>query len=231
MAGLFAGGSICFALGSLPPFFQGVAPSVVAATFFGGSLLFTSASALQYDESRAAPTSLGPGSSRRPALRRLLGVAPDSVGWWAAAIQLVGTLLFNLSTFSATQSNLDTEQARRLIWAPDLFGSACFLVASWLAFIEANSGVRPRPDGSTGWRIAALNLFGSVAFGVSAIAARYLRTSGQTANITLVNLGTCVGAVCFLVGALLLPVEAAEGAPPATSPADGDRRVASPHGH
>lgn len=217
IAGLFAGGSVCFALGSLPPFFNGVAPSVVAATFFGGSILFTCASGIQYDESRAAPTSLGPDAKSRPAFRRLLGAAPDSLGWWAAAIQLVGTLLFNMSTFAAAQSSLDTQQARRLIWAPDLFGCVCFLIASWLAFIEVNSGLRPRPDGSIGWRIAALNMIGSVAFGAAAIGARYLRTSGEPANITLVNLATFAGALCFLGGSILLPVEAAAGAPPTTS--------------
>ena len=171
MAGLFAGGSVCFALGSLPPFFNGLAPSVVAATFFGGSVLFTSASVIQYDESRATPASIGPGAQRRPVIRRLLGVSPGSLGWWAAAIQLVGTLLFNLSTFAATQSSLDAQQDRRLIWAPDLFGSVCFLVASGLAFVEVNAGLMPRPDGSIGWRIAALNLVGSIAFGISAVAA------------------------------------------------------------
>lgn len=213
MAGLFGGGSICFALGSLPPFFNGMSPSVVAATFFGGSVLFTSASAIQYDESRAAPAGIGPGARRRPLFRRLIGVSPGSLGWWAAAIQLVGTLLFNLSTFAATQSSLDAQQDRRLIWAPDLFGSVCFLVASGLAFVEVNAGLMPRPDGSIGWRIAALNLGGSVAFGVAAVAARYLPTSGQTANIVLVNAGTFVGALCFFGGSMLLPVEAAKGAP------------------
>ena len=215
MAGLFAGGSICFAFGSIPLFFNAVASSVVSATFFGGSVLFTTASIIQYDESRAAPSSIGAGATKRPLRQRLLGASPGDLGWWAAAIQLGGTLFFNLSPFAATQSNQDLEQARRLIWAPDLLGSACFLVASWLAFLEANAGARPRPDGSVGWRIAAINLGGSVAFGVSAIAARYL-TSGQPANIALVNLGTCLGAVCFLIGAILLPLEAAKGAPVAT---------------
>lgn len=140
-------------------------------------------------------------------------MSPSSLGWWSAAVQLVGTLLFNLSTFAAMQSGLDTQQDRRLIWAPDLFGSLCFLVASGLAFVEVNAGLMPRPDGSTGWRIAALNMVGSIAFGVSAVAARYLPTSGQSANIALVNASTFVGALCFLGGSMLLPVEAAKGAP------------------
>ena len=69
--------------------------------------------------------------------------------------------------------------------------------------------MRPHPDGSTGWWIAAVNLAGSVAFGAAAIASRYLHTTGEIANIALVNAGTFAGALCFLAGAVLLPVESA----------------------
>jgi hypothetical protein len=103
------------------------------------------------------------------------------------------------------------QQERHLIWAPDLWGSVCFLVASWLAYVEVCPQVWRRPRGDLGWEIAALNLVGSIAFGASAIGARYLTTTGEPANITLVNLGTFVGAVCFFIGAALLPVESATG--------------------
>ena len=123
-------------------------------------------------------------------------------------MQLIGTVFFNITTFAATRTDLTLDQARHLIWAPDLVGSICFLVASWLAYSEVNRTVRPHPDGSTGWWIAAVNMAGSVAFGIAAIAARYLHTTGEIANITLVNVGTFVGAV-LPVGAILLPVESA----------------------
>ena len=70
-------------------------------------------------------------------------------------------MFFNISTFSATQADLTTAQARHLIWAPDVLGSICFLVASWFAYAEVNRGVLPRSDRSIGWRIAALNMLGS----------------------------------------------------------------------
>ena len=54
------------------------------------------------------------------------------------------------------------------------------------------------------WRIAALNLLGSVAFGVSAVASYILPTTGEPASVLLTNLGTFVGAICFFVGAALL---------------------------
>ena len=228
MGGLFAFGSVCFALGSVPLFFDHVDSSVVAATFFVGSLAFTAAAAVQYHEAARAPEGVLPDSAR-PGLRHLLRWKPHRLDWWASAVQLVGTVLFNVSTFAATRTDLDAEQVRRLVWAPDVYGSVCFLVASGMAWSEVNRGVRPRPDGSVGWRIGLVNLVGSIAFGVSAVAARIVTTTGEPANITLVNLGTFVGAVGFLVGAVLLPVESAadgDATPPPSSRTGDD----APHG-
>jgi hypothetical protein len=207
---LFGVGALCFAVGSLPLYFDHVSPNIVAATFFVGSIFFTAAAYLQYRETLNAPEGVLP-EHRHPS-RRLLGGSPRRIDWWATVVQLVGTVLFNVSTFAATQADLGEIQEQRLIWAPDLAGSICFLIASSLAYAEVNRGLVPRPDRSVGWRIAALNLVGSVAFGVAAIGARYLQTTSEPANISLVNLGTFIGAVCFLVGAALLPVESARDA-------------------
>jgi len=51
--------------------------------------------------------------------------------------------------------------------------------------------------------VTTLNMVGSVAFGVSAIAAKILST-GELRNVALANLGTFIGALCFLAGAVLL---------------------------
>ena len=171
MGGLFAVGSFCFALGSVPLYFDHVQPAVVASTFFVGSVFFTAASALQFHETRSAPTGLEPGSSGPRGSALAPRPAPRRIDWWAATVQLVGTVFFNITTFAATRTDLTLDQARHLIWAPDLVGSICFLVASWLAYSEVNRAVRPHPDGSTGWWIAAVNMAGSVAFGIAAIAA------------------------------------------------------------
>ncbi len=61
-----------------------------------------------------------------------------------------------------------------------------------------------------------LNLVGSVAFGVSAIAS-YVKPNGQLVSLALTNLGTFVGAICFLVGAVLLLPERTMGSPSAES--------------
>jgi hypothetical protein len=68
-----------------------------------------------------------------------------------------------------------------------------------------------------------LNLVGSIAFGVSAVASYIVPATGQLRNVELSNLGTFVGALCFLIGAILLLPErteetevavAASGSPP-----------------
>jgi hypothetical protein len=55
----------------------------------------------------------------------------------------------------------------------------------------------------------ALNLLGSIAFGVSAIASFVEPASGEAVSARLANGGTSLGGLCFLVGALLLMPEAA----------------------
>lgn len=208
MGALFAIGSVCFALGSLPLFFDAVPARTVGWTFFVGSVFFTSAAYLQYDEAAHAPA--GVVARGRPwRFAALLHWHPRRIDAWAATVQLVGTVFFNISTFAATRADLAVSQERHLVWAPDVLGSVCFLVASWLAYSEVNRGVLPRPDRSVGWWIAGVNLAGSVLFGAAAIAARYVRSTGELANVALVNAGTFLGAVGFLVGAVLLPVESA----------------------
>ena len=56
---------------------------------------------------------------------------------------------------------------------------------------------RPR---SWSWWITLLNLAGSVAFGVSAVAGYISPATGQLHNAERSNLGTLIGAVCFLPG-------------------------------
>ena len=177
---LFGLGSVCFAVGSLRLYAARVAPEVAAWTFVVGSVLFTSAAALQL--------------AATPRVRRL--------DRWAAVVQLVGTVCFNVSTFAATR-DLAALPARHLVWAPDVYGSACFLVASVLACAAV------RRAGPVDRWVAVVNLAGSVAFGAAAVAARYVAGTTQETNIALVNAGTFAGAVCFLAGAALLPVGSA----------------------
>jgi uncharacterized membrane protein YkvI len=101
-------------------------------------------------------------------------------------------------------SALSASQVDRLVWKPDAFGSICFLIASFLALLELGHAARSARPRSLSWWIVYLNFFGSFAFGVSAVAAYVVPTTGSVVNKTLVNLGTFVGAICFFAGALLL---------------------------
>ena len=79
----------------------------------------------------------------RESTLRLGRWAADS-SWWSAAVQLAGTLLFNLTTFEAMQHGLSAGQEKRLIWAPNFLGSAAFLVSGLLAYRVANQARAPR---------------------------------------------------------------------------------------
>ena len=206
---LFAVGSICFALGSFPPYATRVGTDTDNWTYFIGSIFFTTASFLQYYETASTSTALVDG--RRQGPRALLRIQHHRIDWWAAAVQFVGTLFFNRTTFSALVVGLGAASAHHPIWRPDALGSVCFLVSSWLAWAEECHGPWAWRPGRYSWWITALNLVGSVAFGVSAVAS-FVEPNGQLLSLALTNLGTFVGAVCFLAGAvLLLPERTREG--------------------
>jgi hypothetical protein len=116
-------------------------------------------------------------------------------------VQFAGTLLFNLSTGAAVWAHA-VKAERRYVWAPDATGSLAFLISGALGMVAVTAAAGVIELRSRDWIAAAVNLIGCVAFGVSALAA-FVRVSGITADELLANLGTFVGALCFLVAALL----------------------------
>ena len=100
-----------------------------------------------------------------------------------------------------------------------MLGSICFLVASALAVVATTHRERLWDPEARNWWNTWLNMLGSVAFGVSAYAAKVVDASGDVRNVEAVNLGTFVGALCFLVAALLVlpPREAPAAQPPISS--------------
>jgi hypothetical protein len=202
VAALFMAGSFMFALGSFPLYAELVDPRAVGVTFVIGSLIFTSAGYSQFlqviNSTNGTESATGPGSFRFWAWRT------STTLWWAAFVQLVGTVFFNFSTIDAMIESLNTAQTDRLVWAPDFFGSIAFLIASYLAWRLVCERLWCVQWGNTDWWIAALNSVGSIFFMLSAIAAFVLPTTGEVVNLTIVNSATFVGAVCFFVGAYLL---------------------------
>jgi hypothetical protein len=205
IAVLFAVGSLLFVLGAVPGYASAVGTRWDAVTFFAGSLFFTSAGFLTYREAvDAGPKA--PGAARR----RFFVFQPGRIDWWATAVQLAGTLYFNVSTGNAIRVDLAAQTANQHVWRPDAVGSICFLVASALAWFEVCHGWAAWRPRAWSWWITLSNLIGSLAFGVSAVAGYINPATGQLHNAERSNLGTLVGAVCFFIGALLLLPERTE---------------------
>jgi hypothetical protein len=203
---LFAVGSTCFLIAPFPGFVQLVGSGVDGMVFFVGSVFFTSAAALQCLETFNADR--GPGG-RHQRRFRLLAFEPRRIDWWSSVIQFAGTLLFNRDTFRAMQTGLEQPSYDQLVWRPDALGSACFLISGYLPYVEVCGGLACRPRRGLELRIAAVNLAGCVAFGISAIAAYVVPATGGVVNLAAANAFTALGALCFLVGAVLLLPESA----------------------
>ena len=201
---LFAIGSTCFLVGPFPGLVELVGSEIDGVVFFVGSLFFTSAAALQYVD----------GGLFRP----------RGLDWWSNAIQLVGTVFFNVSTLDALRRGLDANEYDRLVWTPDARGSICFLVAGCLAVLAFGKARRTRD-----WWIAVVNLAGCVAFGISAVAAYVVPSTGDALDLAGANVFTSLGALCFLIGAVLLIPQAANVSPASDDAAHRVRPDAEPN--
>jgi hypothetical protein len=206
---LFALGSSLFALGGILVLFPLLAQrwsldaTAVNAVFFAGSIPFTTAAYLQLFQA----ANVGPpaGAADSPARREAwLGWRPGDLGWLACALQFVGTLLFNLNTYDAMATGMDWLQQDMLVWTPDMVGSALFLAAGYLAFVETSRAAGWWQPGRLSWWMAAVNLLGCVAFMISAVLAFVPVSAADTAWMVGATWCTVIGAVAFGVGALLL---------------------------
>ena len=54
------------------------------------------------------------------------------------------------------------------------------------------------------WRIAIVNLAGCVLFGLSTIASYVVPATGDVLALAAANVATSLGALCFLIGAVML---------------------------
>lgn len=194
-------GSALFALGVPLSLMSRLSPAVAGWTFFLGSVFFTGAGWLQFLSSREKlpPPPDGTGRGWFGAILR-----PRTADWTASALQLLGTLAFNISTFRAAVDAAGGTGPYALVWRPDLLGSILFLVASGMAYAPEVRRRRHTHVRDRSWAIAALNMLGSVAFGFSAVGAYLVPADDQLLNTRWANGGTLFGAVCFLAGAALL---------------------------
>lgn len=221
---LFALGSALFIIGSrliLTPALGGENWLLQAANanpvFLAGSVPFTLAAYLQlYQSANRDPAT--PHEHVLIGRRRLFGWRPRDIGWLSCALQFPGTLMFNVNTFDALQSGFDWLQKDLAVWVPDIVGSVLFLGSGYLAFAEVEQGHWPRALKDYSWWATAWNLFGCIAFMISAVLA-FVPPTMPSNVLTIVSVAfTLLGAVGFLIGSLLLLAEAAR--PPDASAKD-----------
>jgi hypothetical protein len=223
---LFMVGSACFAVASIPAVAEPLGPIPVAAVYFIGSIWFTAAALLQWRASR------------------------DRLDLSASAVQFAGTLLFNVSTGAELYDSFKPDASGALVWSPDVYGSAAFLIASAIAQYVALRDLRagssraaahrrrprwPSPaqrlahlirrewhEAARGLRsdelwIASLNTAGSVAFGISALAAYVVPDTKEVLNAAAVTTWTLIGALLFFAAAFLLVEERTQDQGPSLS--------------
>lgn len=205
IAWLFMAGSTCFVVGSVPAYLDAVGGWVDGITYVVGSVFFTSASYCQLVQAQSpATTAVDEVTQHQPAEVHLWGWLPHDRTWLAAATQFPGTLFFNISTIAALTHNATAAESDRYVWRPDLTGSVLFLVASAFAVLAVSPRFLSLQPRSFPWRIAWLNMLGSVLFMASAIASYVVPSTDALLGARLAVAGTFWGAVCFFVGAALM---------------------------
>ena len=204
IAWLYIIGAALFALGSVPAYVNAVGGTADSVTYFVGSIFFTAASSAQLLQAQTpAMTEVDAESQHQAAALRLRAWLPQDRNWLAAITQFPGTVFFNISTLAALAHNLTVKQEDRRIWRPDFYGSTLFLLASVFAILAVGRVLSFRPR-SFPWWIAWLNMIGSILFMASAVASYVLPTTGDLINSRVSIIGTLLGAVCFLIGGILM---------------------------
>jgi hypothetical protein len=211
---IFALGSLLFALASVLSLTPRLAQAwsldstKINAIFVAGSIPFSVAAYLQLFQAANAvdvPNGKAKSRAKRPVL---LGWRPQDVGWLSCALQFVGTILFNFNTFDAMIPSLTWFQEDLAIWAPNILGSILFLASGYLAFIETCHAYWAWQPFSISWWVVFTNLLGCVGFMASAVFAIFLPGPANIERITLSIVFTLLGAIGFLVGSLLMVLEA-----------------------
>lgn len=207
---VFAVGAFLFVLGSvlsLVPGAMGFSASQVSMVFFLGSIPFTLAAYLQHFQSANAPSFSVEQPSAWPTHISLIGWQPGSVGWISTLAQFLGTLAFNLNTYNGIVTPAGWYQQDLLIWMPDMAGSLLFLISGYLALIETSHAYWSWRPQELAWKIVFINLLGCIFFMTAAVLAYVPALPGAAWVGIVANVHLLLGALCFLVGSILLARE------------------------
>jgi hypothetical protein len=197
-------GASCFVLGAFPPYAIAFSTAAALTTFAVGAVFFTSASFCQLIQAQSPELAVGTATSDGRGRLVLRPRATKDRNWLSAATQFPGTLYFNVTTVAALATGLSVAEQDRRIWRPDFIGSCLFLAASAFALAALGTLWRQWHWRRLDWRIAWLNMAGSMAFMASALASFVLPSTGSAISVAWSNAGTLVGAVCFFIGAALM---------------------------
>ncbi|MCL1126341.1 hypothetical protein [Shewanella surugensis] len=186
--------------------------SVTALTnlYFMGSIFFTIAAYLQYIQSinagdfiRNKSTMNKSALHKKKYQRKWLAWQPHRLDFWVTFSQFIGTLFFNLNTFSGYLALSDLQQSL-FIWLPNLLGSLCFQLSGSLALYETSHQFWLWSPKSLEQKMAFINHFGCLFFLGSAFVSSSILQSLSPSMLPLSIVLTCLGGICFLCAAVLL---------------------------
>lgn len=197
IATLFMIGAAHFALGSMLYLGGFTHEYTLDSAFFLGSLFFTSAAFFQLHQAAKAKNS-GDSTPKGWPLWR-----PESIGYWSALSQFIGTLFFNANTFDAF-FDLNWFENEILVWTPNILGSILFQVSGTLAMYNICKRWWCWNFRSKNWWINAINFAGCIAFLISAVLAYVPPLPGSESHAMEATAFTLIGACCFFVGTYLM---------------------------
>jgi hypothetical protein len=196
-------GGAMFALGPLLAQLGVGSVRGVDTVYLVGGLFFSAGGYASVVQASNAPTGIDEGGTLSATAWTWWAWLPRQIGWLSVAVLFAGTLFFGISLVAAFASDLTARQSNGWIWLPDMLGCICFLVSGHLALVEVchgRIGVRPH---ELGWWVVAVNQVGSVFFFLAGLAAFTRPATSTVVDLSLVNWGTFVGAVCFVAGGAL----------------------------
>lgn len=199
-------GSFCFVIA---PFFTidniiGIPENIINYTYFIGSIFFTSAAYLQYLQAINADITNKNHIEGNPHPWIWFKLKTRNLGILSSFVQFIGTLLFNLDTYSGTLKIINPYTQNFIITTPDMLGSVLFLSSSILAWFEVYKDSAMKTFRSILWWIIWLNIIGSIFFQISAISALFLNL--QTMQLISVYC-TMFGGIAFFTASYLLVPE------------------------
>ena len=207
VAWLFMVGSACFVVGSVPAYLNAVGGSVDGVTYFVGSIFFTDRLLAQLVQAQTpAMTDRRRRRPARPGAGPALGAGVPHDRELAGRGHPVSRARCSSTSAPRRPDPQRDGRPRRTgtSGAPTSYGSTLFLVSSAFAVLAVWHGSSAFSRGPLPWRIAWLNMLGSILFMASAMASYVLPDTDDLLSARLAVAGTCSARLCFLIGAALM---------------------------